>query len=210
MREEHPGAALAPRAPLPDAFIDWWFAPWHDASGPPSHPAMAGALAQRDAYQLWCADLGLAPGLPHHFDPAWAEASGTDPAALGAAARLYGGLLAARAQDGTALATLGSADRLWCLRTAATQPLTCHGRALYVASDTLELRGLCELACHLQRAFPGLWPRLRGRCDVPSQARIAELLAAMAPAPDLGAARARRCWLLCRARAASVHHLLTC
>ncbi|MFB9241717.1 hypothetical protein IV454_18765 [Massilia antarctica] len=192
-------------APLPDGFLDWWFAPWHATAQAPAHAAMAGALSLRDGYRLWCAQAGLAPGLPPCFEPRWAEASGTDPAALGAAARLYGGLLAARAQDAAALATLPPTERDWCLRLAATQPLPCYGRELYLDADTLELRGLCELACHLEAAFPGLWPRLRGGLDAASVARIAVLLGAMAqPLGAATAARARRCWLLCRVRAASL------
>ncbi|MFS2007999.1 hypothetical protein ACEN9F_30770 [Duganella sp. CT11-25] len=189
-------------APLPDAFVDWWFAPWRAAPDRSPHAAMTGALSLRDGYRLWCAQLDLAPGLPPSFDPAWAEAAGTDPAALGPAARLFGGLLAARTQDAAALAKLSAAERGWCLRTAATQPLACYGRESYVASDTLELRGLCELACHLQAAFPGLWPRLRAGLDAATTARIADLLAAMPlPLGAATAARVRRCWLLCRARA---------
>lgn len=189
-------------APLSDDFIDWWFAPWRAAADPPPHAAMAGTLSLRDGYQAWCAQLDLPPGLPRDLDAAWAQASGTDPAALGAAARLYGGLLAARNQDAPALATLPAAERTWCLSTAATQPLACYGRDLYLAGDTLALRGLCELACHLEAAFPGLWPRLRCGIDAASAARIDELLSAM-PQPLGGAtaSRVRRCWLLCRARA---------
>jgi hypothetical protein len=193
-------------ATLPDAFLDWWFAPWRSApdgispGGP--HGAMRGTLALRDGYRLWCAQAALAPDLPPSFDPDWAEASGTDGAALGPAARLYGGLLAARTQDAAALATLCASERGWCLRLAATQPLACHGRAVYLAGDSLELRGLCELACHLEAAFPGLWPRLRSGIDAASGARIATLLACMPQALEAAAAaRARRCWLLCRARA---------
>lgn len=195
-------AIANPCAALPGDFIDWWFAPWGAAPERAPHATMAGALSLRDGYRLWCNQLGLAPGLPASFDPAWAEASGTDAAALGATARLYGGLLAARNQDMQALATLPAAGRIWCLSTAAAQPLACYGRDLYTASDTLELRGLCELACHLEGAFPGLWPRLRCGRDPASMARIGELLPAM-PQPLGGAtaARIRRCWLLCRARA---------
>ncbi|WP_164557787.1 hypothetical protein HF313_16450 [Massilia atriviolacea] len=189
-------------ASLPDGFLDWWFAPWRTAPQPPPHAAMAGTLSLRDGYRLWCAQLGLPPALPPSFDPAWAEASGTDPAALGATARLYGGLLAARTQDGAALATLCAAERAWCLRLASTQPLACHGGPLYLDSDTLALRGLCELACHLEAGFPGLWPRLRCGLDAAVGARIATVLAAMPQALGAaGAERARRCWLLCRARA---------
>ncbi|WP_167221640.1 hypothetical protein [Massilia rubra] len=187
---------------LPDAFLDWWFAPWDAAAQPAPHAAMAGVLALRDGYHVWCAHAQLAPGLPPSFDPAWAEASGTDGSALGPTAQLYGGLLAARAQDTAALATLSTAQRDWCLRLAATQPLHSHGGDAYLPGDSLALRGLCELACHLQAGFPGLWPRLRGGIDAASGARIATLLAAMPHALDaVAAARARRCWLRCRARA---------
>ena len=195
-------ATANPCAALPGDFIDWWFAPWHAAPERAPHAAMEGTLSLRDGYRLWCDQLDLAPGLPAAFDAAWVEASGTDPAALGTSARLYGGLLAARTCDAAALATLPAADRAWCLSTAATQPLACYGRDLYVASDSLELRGLCELACHLEAAFPGLWPRLRCGRDPAGMARIGQLLAAMPqPLGDTTAARIRRCWLLCRTRA---------
>jgi hypothetical protein len=195
--------------PLDDAFIDWWFAPWRAAAAPllpgPPLAGMDGELARRDGYRLWCERLGVAPDLPAAMDPAWAEVGGADPATLAGAARLFGGLLAARAHDAAGLAALSAAERGWCLRTAATQPLPSGGRDLYAATDPPALRGLCELASHLRAGFPGLWPRLRIGLDAGSAARIDELLAAM-PEPDAGgagAARVRRCWLLCRARAAA-------
>lgn len=189
-------------APLPDAFLDWWFAPWRAAPTAGLHQGMDGVLARRDGYRLWCAQLDLTPGLPSTFDPSWAEICGIDCAALAAPARLFGGLLAARAQDAVALAALPSEERDWCLRTASTQPLVSHGRHLYLAGDTLELRGLCELACHLQTAFPGLWPRLRAGLDNSVAARINELLSAMAsPLDATGGTRVHRCWRLCRVRA---------
>ncbi|MYM98639.1 hypothetical protein [Duganella vulcania] len=202
MTDARPAAPAQGGAQLPAAFVDWWFAPWQIAPARPPHAAMDGVMAMRDGYRLWCAQLQLMPGLPPSFDPEWAAAAGTDPAALAPAARLFGGLLAARAQDGPALATLPAQDRDWCLRVAATQPLACYGREHYAAGDTLALRGQCELACHLEAAFPGLWPRLRLGLDTADAARIGQLLAAMpAPLGAATAARVRRCWLLCSMRA---------
>jgi hypothetical protein len=185
---------------LPSTFVDWWFAPWRDGVAAPQPEHMRDRLGQRDGYRLWCAQARIAPDLPARFDPAWHAAASAGPQLL-ATARLYAGLIAAREHDTGALAALPPEQRLWCLRTASTQPLARCGHAAYDDADTLEARGLAELACHLEHGFPGLWPRLRLALPAGLNECVAQLLAARpehAAMPD--PARPQRCWQMCRRR----------
>ncbi len=183
-------------------FIDWWFAPWDYAGGAPPLPAV-DRLALRDGYRLWCRRAGIAADLPARFDPAWQAVAAVQGDALLAGARLFGGLIAARAQRRDGLAELAFAERKWCVGVAATQPLHGWPGLRFRAADGIELRGLAELACRLEADFPGLWPRLQLTLPRAAAARLEGLLAGVAPAPpDASAPRARRCWNLCLSRAA--------
>jgi len=192
---------------LPEAFLDWWFAPWtYAAPQPHLRPLPEQRLAQRDGYRLWCARAGLEADLPRSFDPAWHGAAVANGGELSAAARLFSGLIAARAHDETILRQLPFADRKWCASVAATQPLQGCGIAPGAeAADTPEARGLLELAWRLQAAFPGMWPRLRLSLAPELAGRVDRALDGMAAAQvkgTAGAVRAQRCWQLCRTRAA--------
>lgn len=195
-------AAAAPLTAPGDAFLDWWFNPWDyavDLVTPPAH--MHDALARRDGYRPWCRQAGLAADLPLRCAAGWSALAESDGQALLATAQLFGGLLAARQQQGAALAELAPAQRAWCLRTAALQPLVSYGEAQYLPADTLALRGLSELAHHLEHGFPGLWPRLRLLLPDDARSRIAQLRAALDGAPPpAGALRVQRCWRMCRER----------
>ncbi|NRR30401.1 hypothetical protein HSX11_09375 [Oxalobacteraceae bacterium] len=187
---------------LAQDFIDWWFAPWDYASAAAPLPAM-DRLGLRDGYRVWCGRAGIAAALPAHFDPAWQAMAAIRGDALLAGARLFGGLIAARAQRHDTLAELGIAERKWCVGVAATQPLHGWPGLQFRAADTIELRGLSELACWLEADFPGLWPRLQLTLPRATAARIEGLLAgAAAAAPEPSALRAQRCWNLCLRRAA--------
>ncbi|MET3130427.1 hypothetical protein AAKU55_000680 [Oxalobacteraceae bacterium GrIS 1.11] len=186
---------------LPNTFVDWWFAPW---TVTPALPQPSDRLGQRDAYRLCCAQSHIAPDLPAKLDPAWHVAYTGDVQELLATARLFAGLIAARQHDASALAALAPAERDWCLRTASTQPLLACNASPYGAADALDIRGLTELACHLEQAFPGLWPRLRLALGKRLRERIDQLLPSVGGANGApGAIRAQRCWLMCRRRCAS-------
>lgn len=209
-----------PRAPQPasgplDApdgdFLDWWFRPWEyaldgaidDSAGAAS---MHDDLARRDGYRLWCRRAGIAADLPVHSQAAWQTLAENDGADLLATAQLFGGLLAARQQHNAALAELPPAQRAWCLRTAALQPLVCHAARLHPAGNGLALRALTELAYHLHYTVPGMWPRLALALPAETQQPVAALLQQLlAQAPDpaqapAGATRVLRCWRMCRDR----------
>ncbi|SFL98189.1 hypothetical protein SAMN02982985_02241 [Rugamonas rubra] len=189
-------------APLADDFVDWWFAPWRHAALAPA-PA-AEPLARRDGYRLWCRRAGIAAELPAAFDPAWQVAAGGDGATLRAAARLFAGLLAARAQRAAMLGELSPAERKWCLGVAATQPLLACAAPPYAAGDALEVAGLVELARRLEPRFAGLWPRLRLGLPAALAARVDALLPAAAGQPaEASPRRAQRCWRLCLGRLAA-------
>lgn len=204
----HPGAGSL-TAPDGD-FIDWWFSPWHyaldgavDATAGPV--AMHDDLARRDGYRLWCQRAGIAADLPQQGDAAWQALAETDGAALLATARLFGGLLAARQQQTGALAELAPAQRAWCLRTAALQPLVSHGAPLYQPATSLAVRGLTELAYHLHSTAPGVWPRQALALPTETRQPVDQLLQALheqAPeaAAPAGATRVLRCWRMCRDR----------
>ena len=181
---------------LSDAFLEWWFAP-------PGMPPGADPLARRDRYPWWCAEAGVRPELPPAFDPDWQVAAVDAGAELRQAAALFGGIVAARAQDHVQLARLALAERRWCMSIAMTQPLKdCFGLR-FAPDDPAELRGLAELARRLEHGFPGLWTRWRLLLPAPLAGRVDGLLQGAA-APAAGSdARVQRCWQMCRARAAA-------
>ncbi|SFV13953.1 hypothetical protein [Pseudoduganella namucuonensis] len=192
---------------LSDAFIDWWFSPWRYAAGGPALPALAAdPLAERDQYGDWCAAAGLRADMPGDFDPGWQVAAVDTAHLLRRAAALFGGLVAARAQDQPVLGHLSIADRRWCMSIALTQPLKGCGDVPFHPGDPVEVRGLTELARRVEHGFPGIWARLRLSLPEPLADRVDTLLPA-APAFHAATAaselRVQRCWQLCHARAAS-------
>lgn len=193
-------------APLPAAFVQWWFAPWELAGAPQDAAGAAprDLLGRRDAYRRWCADAGIAPALPSGFDPRWSALAHLGQDELVRAARLFGGLFAVRSLLPQALAGLDDDERRWCAGVANLQPLP---RAPWRTATALEAgvdgAGLAWLALCLDDAFPGLWQRLRLRAPAAARAG-AERCLRDAGAPPTGAALARlaRCWTLCLQRAA--------
>lgn len=193
---------------LSDAFLDWWFAPWNYASS--SHASQhADLIGRRDAYRLWCAGAGVASALPLTFDATWQAAALEDGSVLASSAKLFGGLLAARQQQQEALAQLAVADRKWCMSIASVQPLPRTPAAPYAPGEALEVRGLTELSCRLEAAFPGMWSRLRLLLPREFADRVTALLEQGNDAHDLAdnaSPRALRCWRLCQRRADEMHH----
>jgi hypothetical protein len=191
---------------LPDAFLDWWFAPWTYAGAAATSLRPAGsALGRRDAYRWWCAASGVAPALPTDFDAGWQIAAVQDGRLLATTAKLFGGLLAARRQEREALAQLALDDRKWCMSVASLQPLAEYAQLDYAPDDTLEVRGLTELSCRLEHAFPGMWSRLRLLLPPDTRDRLQALLEQEAQADEPYEAapqRALRCWQMCSRRAA--------
>lgn len=192
---------------LPNSFFDWWFAPWRYAVEPTDRlPLQGDFLGRQDGYRLWCKDARVPAGLPARFDPAWHIAMGESGPELTAAARLFGGLFAARAHDQSALGELEFPERKWCVGIAATQPLRTWASKSGGTGDSVEVRGLAELAGRLESGFPGVWPRLRLTLPAMLRGAVDERLADItAPAENASAAQARaqRCWMLCRNRAKS-------
>jgi hypothetical protein len=190
---------------LPDFFFDWWFAPWgYAVNAPEQLPLAADLLGQRDGYRLWCEQAGVTVDLPEAFDAGWQVVPGANDLNLTATARLFAGLLVAREHNQLVLAELPFADRKWCVSVAATQPLRSCQDVAYAADDSIEVRGMFELARRLEQGFPGLWSRLRLILAPAFAARIDSLLQAASTAESAGASmRAQRCWALCRARASS-------
>jgi len=196
-------------------FIDWWFAPWRYAirKRMPLF-AYSDELGRRDGYDLWCAHTNARAALPDEFDPGWQVAALENAALFARSARLYGGLIAARAQNQFVLARLPIEERRWCLSVAITQPLKACAElplAAHAGVDLAELYGVVELAHRLERGFPGMWSRLRLLLDDALASRAEALLpAALAGAPDESGnpKRAQRCWQMCMQRAHSVqnHH----
>jgi hypothetical protein len=190
---------------LPTAFLEWWFAPWRYAVTAPAHASDGSDLiGRRDAYRLWCAHAGAVAPLPASFDAGWHTAASEDGGELTSCAGLFGGLLAARRHQQEALVQLPLADRKWCMSIASVQPLPECGRVDYAPGDTLEVRGLAELACHLERGFPGMWSRLKLLLPQPLQERVTSLLQqgrVASDVPEAATQRALRCWRLCRQRA---------
>lgn len=182
---------------LPQEFFDWWFEPWNYAPAA-LHPLASDRVARRDGYRLWCDAMEIPANLPQEFDAGWQVAVADEGAQLIATARLFGGLVAARAHDDTLLRQLSIEERRWCVSIASTQPLVA---ADVTCDDDIALRGLVELARRLERNFPGMWPRLRLLLS-PEQAERSTTLAGMAAGQNEGpAARAQRCWSLCSAQA---------
>lgn len=191
---------------LSAAFLDWWFAPWSYASS--SHASQeADLVGRRDAYRLWCAGAGVRPALPAAFDAEWQAAALNDGHVLASGAKLFGGLLAARRQQREALAQLSVADRKWCMSIASVQPLTECAVAPYALDESLEVRGLTELSCRLEQAFPGIWSRLRLLLAEEQHSRVAVLLEQQHTGnnehvvPETASQRVLRCWRLCQRRA---------
>lgn len=186
---------------LPDPFIDWWFAPWElDATS----ALRSDRLAQRDAYGLWCAQHTLDACLPPQFDVGWAGAACSDADELRATARLFAGLMAARAHDQVLLASLSLPERKWCVSVAATQPLQFAVRPAFSSGHTLELLGLSELAWRLQQGFPGLWPRLRLLLEPAMATQLDSMLTDADNVANVSTLRAQRCWQVCRQRILSI------
>lgn len=185
---------------LPDFFFDWWFSPWEYAPDRgPQMPLVQDRLGQRDSYRFWCKHAHIPADLPDQFDPAWHIATMVNGEELVAVARLFGGLFAARAHDHTLLSVLPFADRKWCVSVAAIQPLRASTGIYYTPEDSIDIRGLVELACHLEQGFPGLWGRLKLLLPPTLTGRVAQLLAAaQEAAPATSTARIQRCWILCR------------
>ena len=195
---------------LSDAFLDWWFAPWDYAGDPPGLVAGADLLARRDQYGPWCAAAGIEASLPGVFDPGWQVAATHSGAELRQTARLFGGLVAARARIQPVLDGMALDERRWCMSVALTQPLAASpGLAFDPAAaadgDLATVLGLAELAHRLAHGFPGAWPRLRLLLPAALDecvTRLAPPAPATEPATAAPQARAQRCWQMCRARAA--------
>ncbi|GEM_PF-928297 len=204
-----PMAASAPSA----SFLDWWFAPWRYAHRPP--PQCQGMLAQRDAYRDWCRVAGVAADLPDSGDLRW-QMTIRDSEEFHHAATLYGGLFAARQRDQAELACLTLPQRRWCLSVALTQPLQPWSGPLPedLRAIGARARGMAELALRLERAFPGLWSRLRLLLPEHEAYQLAQVLTPelSASAPSSPRERERNCWQLCltqaRAGASSTQALL--
>ncbi|WP_155835198.1 hypothetical protein [Herbaspirillum sp. RV1423] len=197
--ENSPG--LASNA-LPPFFLEWWFAPWMYAPEQPPMPHIAGLLAQRDGYRLWCSRAGLVPELPRVFDSAWHIAALRHRNELLRCAGLFGGLFAARERDQAALQGLPRDLQRWCMSVALAQPLKAADMNL-PAQAGLEGRGLLELGRRLEQDFPGLWSRLLLMLPRAQANLLAETLARgrtdVGVDADSGAVdvRAQRCWRIC-------------
>ncbi|MFC3469363.1 hypothetical protein ACFOHT_05760 [Massilia oculi] len=193
-------------ASLSPAFVQWWFAPW-DLAGlrqDAGAPAPRDLLGRRDAYRRWCLDAGIPAALPPTPDSRWAALATLGDTELARAARLFGGLFAARMPLPQALAGLEEDERRWCAGVANLQPLP---RAPWRASTALEAgvdgAGLAWLALCLEHGFPGLWPRLRLRLPASAAAGAERCLQdGGVPPADAALARLARCWTLCERRAA--------
>lgn len=191
---------------LSDAFLEWWFSPWNYALAARTVLPMAtDQLGRRDGYRLWCARAAVIAPFPERFDPGWHVAMLDHGPELIATASLFAGLIAARERDQKVLAQLEIADRKWCMSVALTQPLK-GCRRPFAADDSIAIRGLVELACHLEPGFPGLWSRLRLILPAALASRVDTVLHAALAVSEIAegpAIRAQRCWLLCRRRVAS-------
>lgn len=203
---------------LSASFLDWWFAPWSYGSSP--HASQnADLVGRRDAYRLWCAKAGVKPTLPQVFDPAWHAVALNDGYLLTASARLFGGLHAARQQQREGLAQLGLADRKWCMSIASIQPLASLSTTSITPDEMLEVRGLTELSCRLERAFPGMWSRLKLLLPRELDKQVSALLEhgrdenrlhdADDASDDRASQRALKCWRMCRQRVSEMNHAST-
>ncbi|MEN3293144.1 MAG: hypothetical protein V7642_2397 [Burkholderiales bacterium] len=193
---------------LPDSFFDWWFAPWDYAvNAAPGLPFSGDWLGQRDAYRLWCAQAQVTADLPAGFDPGWLLVAGDSGPELTATARLFAGLIAAREHNQSVLGQLAFPDRKWCVSIAATQPLRGCPDVPFAGDDSIEVRGLFELARRLEQRFPGLWSRVRLLLEPTLVVRVEDLLKvslAAAENADASSMRAQRCWALCRVRVSNM------
>lgn len=195
-------------------FIDWWFAPWRNATMPTSPaPNIKNPIGTtddlvglRDGYRDWCAQASISSELPQNFDPQWSDTALIPHEDLPRAAGLFMGLIAARQPFQTqqiSLNKLAFEDRKWCLSLAATQHLPAYSVDHPDADDSLVTRGLAELALRLNAGFPGLWSRLQlrlqetHRCAV--QLRIQNSWADRDTIAH-SAKRSQRCWRLCMQR----------
>jgi len=189
---------------LSDSFIDWWHAPWSDAI---EAPAMYGEdhFGRSDAYMLWCEHAGMNAALPTTFDTGWSMLENLRHEELSGIARLFGGIIAARAHALDFSAQLSLIERKWCASIASTQPLNMAPGAAYTAADGLNLMGLTELAWRVERDFCGLWPRVALRIEKPVRSRIVQILGNIPAFPEetrSGTLRAQRCWQISRRQAA--------
>lgn len=205
-------AVSAPQPQLAAAFVDWWFAPWElaPAAGATGARPAPDLLGLRDGYRRWCAQAGMPAALPARADLRWAALASLDGAELEAAARLLGGLFAARSPLAPALAGLAADERLWCAGVASLQPLP---RAPWRPATGSEggpaATGLAWLALCLEHGFPGLWPRLRLRLNPTLRGAAERCLADGADTlGDAALARLAHCWSLCvlRVRGADPTH----
>jgi hypothetical protein len=191
---------------LPDSFLDWWHTPWRAAI---DAPAVYGqdALGHADGYALWCNDAGIELSLPQQFDPGWSMLANQDNQELLVSARLFGGIVAARAHAIRMSAQLSMHERKWCAGIASTQPLEMAVDVGYVAGDDIALLGLVELARRLQHDFRGLWPRLALQLENGLRSRAEQILYGLPrgkPLPGMRPAaliRAQRCWQICQRQA---------
>jgi hypothetical protein len=194
---------------LPDSFFEWWFTPWaYAVNASAQMPAPPDWLGQRDGYRIWCKQAGVPADLPAHLDPGWHVVTGDGPPEMMATARLFAGLIAAREHNQSVLGELAFADRKWCVSIAATQPLRGWQEAPYAADDPIEVRGMFEMARRVEQRFNGLWSRLRLIVPPAIASRVDSLLEVAgvgAENADASAARAQRCWTMCRARVSSTN-----
>ena len=189
---------------FPESFLDWWFVPWRyavSASGPLQQTS--DELALRDDYKQWCRRNDVAIELPAEMDQAWDVARTEDGGELVYAARLFGGLFAARKNMQKMLMPLSFADKKWCMSVAALQPIGWRHEVEPSGVENLELHGLRELAARLEQGFPGMWSRLRLLLPDTLRGQIivsgAGSLGSGNPAENT--ARIQRCWRMCRNRA---------
>lgn len=185
--------------------LDWWFSPWSYALNTADFlPYASNMLGQRDGYRLWCRNAGIAADLPQQGDPRWETAFTTSGDELMVTARLFRGLLLAREHAQEKLAALPLSERKWCCSVASTQPLRPTWQSDTAQHEVIEVEGLLDIALRLEHGFPGAWSRL---CLTLAPAVVEKVSALMQcvhkdlASLDDSAARAQRCWRLCRMRA---------
>lgn len=193
---------------LSQLFLEWWFDPWRYAAV--RNRSMLDAedyFGRRDAYRLWCLDAGVAQGLPPKFDAGWCVMACRTSATVLGAARLFGGLVAARDRNLDSLCFFRPAERKWCLSIAATQPLQSLSGLLVQSVGGAQLCGLLELSIYLERGFPGLWSRVRlALPDALAQEMGTHLDTCRADRSGNAQSdsRPQRCWRMCLARADAI------
>lgn len=182
-------------------FLQWWFSPWANVADSRTNIGVEDdELARRDAYPHWCAQAGVSADFPESCDWRWAEVVTDDVKGLASTARLFMGIIAAGERDQSLLSELPAADRKWCVRVAATQPLSAACKTAYVQTDRMTTRGFVELAARLESDFPGLWSRLSLMIPIPVSTCISELLETGVLTSNFSNSaivRAQRCWRLC-------------